>query len=207
MKEGLENFDPHNVLEYLLYFSIPSGDVNPLAHRLMDHFGSLSAVLDAPYEELVKVKGVGNHTALLLKLIPEISRWYQMDKAREVILSTSEEVGRFLLPRYLGRQTETVYLLCFDNKGKLVGSQILFKGSINAAAVSVRLIVQAALKFNATQVVISHNHPGGVALPSEDDMATTRRIAEALNAVGIALADHIIVADDDFVSLKDSGFL
>lgn len=207
--EGLEHFEKHNILELLLFFAIPQGDTNVTAHNLLSHFGSIRAVLDAPYDELVKIKGIGEHGATLIKLIPAIARTYMSESSENSAqyLCTTEARGNYLLPRYFGVLNETVYLLCLDNKGKPLGCSLIFEGSINSSQISLRKIVQTALAFNATCAVISHNHPNGIALPSQADLLTTLKISEALQFINVELIDHILIADGDFISFNDSGFL
>ena len=204
--EGLDHFEEVHVLELLLFFGIPQGDTNPLAHRLLNHFGSLAQVLEAPREELEKVSGVGEHVSTLITLIREISRYYMVNRAGPcVILNTTGACGDYLVPYFMGRRDETVYLLCLDSKCKVICCKEVGSGSVNSASVSTRKIVETALAANATSVVLAHNHPSGFAYPSDEDILTTRRVAVALDAVGILLADHIVVAEDDYVSMVDSG--
>jgi DNA repair protein RadC len=122
-----------------------------------------------------------------------------------VILSTVDACGKYLVPYFQSRRNETVFLLCLDAKCKVLCCKELGEGSVNSAAVPIRRIVEVALGANATSVVLAHNHPSGLAIPSGEDVQTTRRVAIALNAVEITLADHIVVADDDYVSLAQSG--
>lgn len=206
--EGLDGFEDHTALELLLFYAVPQRDTNPIAHALMDRFGRLSAVFDATAEDLMKVEGVGESAALLIKLIPQMSRKYLVSKAdNEICLNTSSKAGRYLLPRFYAHRNEVVYLVCLDAKCKVLGCVLLFEGSVNSAGVSVRKIVEMALSFNATGVILAHNHTSGIALPSADDEKTTITIKNALSAVGIRLNDHIIIADDDFVSMADNGIL
>ena len=111
-----------------------------------------------------------------------------------------------MVPRFFGRKVETVFLLCLDAKCKVLCCREIGEGSVNAASISVRKVVEAALSANATTVVLAHNHPSGVALPSADDVQTTRRIAAALSAVEVKLIDHIVVAEGDFISMVQSGY-
>ena len=206
-QEGLDHFSEIQVLEFLLFYCIPPGDTNLLAHRLLEHFGSLPQVLEAPAAELQKVSGVGPHTAVFLNLITEVGRYYLVNRAGpNVILHTTEKCGQYLVPRFYGRRNETVFLLCLDAKCKMLCCKEVGEGSVNSASISVRRIVEIALAANATTVVLAHNHPSGLAIPSAEDVHTTERIAAALNAVEITLADHIVVADDDFVSMVQSGY-
>ena len=206
-KEGLDNFREHEALELLLYYCIPRQDTNPIAHELIRRFGSYSGVMDAAVEELEKVPGIGTNAATFLALMSQSWRYYQVNRSMqpEVILRTVNHCGEYLIPYFTGRRNETVFLLCLDAKCKVISCREVGEGSVNSAAVPIRRIVEMAMNANATSVILSHNHPSGLALPSGDDVATTRRVAAALDAVEITLVDHIIVADDDFVSLAQSG--
>ena len=204
--EGLDHFEEHQVLELLLYYVIPRKDTNPIAHELLTRFGSLAQVLEAQPEELAKVPGMGDSAATFLSLITSVGRYYLVNRTmQETILPTIENCGRYLMPYFYGRRNETVFLLCLDAKCKVLCCKELGEGSVNSAGVPIRRIVETALAVNATSAILAHNHPSGFALPSGEDVQTTRRVARALDAVEIGLVDHIVVADDDFVSLAQSG--
>lgn len=207
LREGLDNFDEHQVLELLLFYAIPQKDTNPIAHDLLVRFGSLSQVMEAPVSELRKVKGMGEHTATLLALVTAAGRYYMVNRAMQtVILNSMEKCGEYLLPFFVGRRNETVFLLCMDAKCKALCCKEVGEGSVNSAGVPIRRIVEMALYANATTVVLAHNHPSGIAIPSTEDIQTTARVASALRAVEITLADHIVVADNDYVSMAQSGY-
>ena len=207
LSEGLDNFSDIQVLELLLFYAVPRQDTNPIAHALLGRFGTLAQVLEAPVAELEKVKGVGHSAAVLLSLSTELGRRYQVSKMMQTkILTSVEECGKYLVPHFFGRRNETVFILCLDAKCKVLGCVEVGEGSVNSAGVPIRRIVETALAYNATTVIMAHNHPSGLALPSGEDVQTTHRVAAALNAVEISLADHIVVADDDFVSIVQSGY-
>ena len=205
-REGLDNFDELQVLELLLFYCIPRVDTNPISHQLLEHFGSLSQVLEAPQHELERVPGMGPNAAAFLNLITAVGRYYMVNRsAQNTILDSTEACGHYLISHFYGRRNETVFLLCLDAKCKMLCCKEIGEGSVNSAGVPVRRVVETALGANATTVVLAHNHPSGIAVPSHDDVRTTHRIAAALDTVDIILADHIIVADDDFVSMAQSG--
>ena len=205
LKESLDNFEEHQVLELLLFYGIPQRDTNEIAHELIRKFGSLSKVLEATPEELAEVKYVGDNVTTLFRLITEVARYYQVNCAmREQILTSIDACGKYLVPFFRGRQNETVFLLCLDAKCKVLCCEKVGEGSVISAGVPVRKIVEMALKANATSAILAHNHPSGLAIPSGEDIQTTRRVALALDAVEIGLVDHIIVADNDWVSLTQS---
>lgn len=205
--EGLDHFEERHVLELLLSYSIPRKDTAPFAKELLAHFGSFTQVMEATPEELQKVKGVGEHTATLIALTTAVGRYYAVQRATNVeILDSTTKCGRYLVHQFFGRRNETVFLLGLDAKCKVLCCREVGEGSVNSANIPVRRVVEMALAANATTVVIAHNHPSGVAVPSDEDVATTYRLARALDAVEITLADHIVVADEDFVSLVQSGW-
>lgn len=206
-KEGLDNFDELYVLELLLFYCIPRVDTNPIAHRLLDHFGSLTNVFNATADELERVEGVGENTATFLSLITQVGRYYQVKQAEPgKILRTIDQCGNYLVPYFFGREKETVFMLCLDAKCKVICCKMVGEGSVNSANIPVRRVVEMALAANATTVVLAHNHPSGLAIPSPDDIQTTRRIAAALETVEIVLADHIVVSKDDYVSITQSHY-
>lgn len=206
-RDGLDSFTDVQVLELLLFFCIPRRDTNPIAHELINRFGSLDQVLSAPLHELEKVDGIGEQASTLLRLTSQIARSDGVSQvSKDKILNSISKCGNYLKVFFKNKADETVYLLCLDAKCKLLGCVEVGRGSVNTASVSPRKIVEVALSFNATSVVLAHNHPSGVALPSHEDIVTTRRIALALDAVGIVLADHIVVAENDYVSLLESDY-
>ena len=208
LKSGLEGFADHEALELLLFYAIPRQDTNPIAHRLMERYGSLSAVLSAPAEDLKKVEGIGESAAVLLKAAGQIAQKARLsDATAQRPLTDVEAVGAYLLERYAGETHEVVYELCLDQKGKLLACKRLSEGSASSAALDIRKVVENAILTSASAVILAHNHPSGIALPSDDDCAATTQAARALQTIGVTLADHIVVADDDFVSMAQSGYL
>lgn len=207
LKEGLDNFNDINALELLLFYCIPRIDTNPIAHELIRNFGDFAGVLDAKPEELEKIPGIGKNASTFLKLVRDFGRYYQVRQAKPgEILHTTEACGRYLQSFFLSRDVETVFLLCLDAKCKVISCRKVGEGSVNSANVPIRRIVEMALAANATTVVLAHNHPGGLAIPSADDIQTTHRIAQALELVDIVLADHFVVSGNDSVSIVQSGY-
>lgn len=207
-KEGIEHFEPHNMLELLLFFSIPQGDTNELAHTLIREFGSFDRVLDADFDKLLNVSGVGKHTATLLTLIPQLLRYYVNSKNElDIIIPSSHVAGQYILPKYIGVNEETILILHLDAKKKLINTTSYTSGSMSFANIDIRQIVDAVLKNNSQHIIIAHNHPYGLAIPSQDDIKATMKIRDTLKTIGVILDDHIIVADNDYTSFSDSAYL
>lgn len=208
LENGLDSFAPHEALELLLYYAIPRSDTNALAHELIHCFGDLDGVFKAPVEELMKVDGIGENAALLIHLIPQIFRRSQTELDKPgLVISNSDEAGEFFKKYFWGERNELVMLVCLDSKGRMVGKHKLCDGDGAGGAFNVRDVARHTLADNATYVYMAHNHPSGVAKPSHTDIITTRVVNEVLRSMNICLADHIIVAENDYVSLRESGLL
>lgn len=202
---GLDMFDEHQALELLLFYCIPRRDTNEIAHKLITRFGTFAQVLDAPVKELEKVEGVGHSVALYLKLLRDAQRYYRIhNEQNDVVLDNINACGDYLVRYFDGFKVEAVYMLGLDAKCKVLCCREIGRGNVNSAAISVRKIVDVALTENVTSVVLAHNHPSGLAIPSDEDIQTTYRISHALKAIDVVLADHIVVCESDFVSLVHS---
>ena len=205
LREGLDGFTDVQVLELLLFYVVPRKDTNPIAHALVDRFGSLARVLDASVLKLTEVDGITDNGATFLKLVREIERRYALSQGEEIILNTIDDCCEYLTHFFKGKRNETVFLLSLDAKLKLLSCREVGEGSVNYASVPIRRVVEMALDDGATSVILAHNHPSGIAIPSNDDIQTTRRLAMALSTVEIQLVDHIVVAEDEYVSMVQSG--
>ena len=208
LARGLEGWPDHRVLELLLFYTIPQGDVNDLAHELVERFGSLAGVLDASVEELKKVKGVGDHTAVFLRMLPAVLGRYQGARTRlSAIINSPEEAYAWLEPYFFGARNEIVYVLCMDGKRQVLGVRKVAEGSIEMAEVNTRRIAEEAIGLRAAQIYVAHNHVSNLAIPSQADWLTTDTLRGALRPIGIELIDHLVFVDGDMVSLKDSEHL
>ena len=207
-KSGFESMAPHEVLEMLLYSTIPRADTNELAHRLLKHFGGrLSLVLDASYEELLSVEGVGEKTALMLKMLPAAANAYLTDRDRLDSFVDRLQLGEYFISLFAGKQTEEMVIVCLNNRNRFLGCASVGKGTVNGTPLQMRNLLEAVLRWQTTMAVLAHNHPNGLAIPSTEDVVCTQRVEQVLNEVGIVLMDHFIVAEGDYVSMAQSGML
>ena len=205
---GLDSFSDVNALELLLFYALPRQDTNPLAHALLDHFGSLEAVLEATDEELRAIPGMGENAALFLRLIPAMSRRYLLCKSGKIDQITNPEAaGEYMLPFFLYQQEERIYGLFLDSRCHVLSCEELSKGVIDAAEIGVRILIERALDLKCCYVILAHNHPSGVIVPSTEDEIATLRLRQALNTVGITLSDHLIIYGDSYMSMSEVGIL
>jgi DNA repair protein RadC len=208
IEHGLDDFDDHQALELALSFAIPRQDTNPIAHRLITHFGGIYEVFDASFEELIAIEGMGENSATLIKLMPAMGRKCYIAKAKQNrVLNSTDAAGDYLLPYFMFQPDELVYVVCLDVKNKVLCCREISRGSPNMAEISMRKIVELAISKKASGIIIAHNHTSGIAVPSIEDEDTTNKVASALAGIGVKLLDHIIVAGDDFVSMAESGLI
>ena len=208
LRHGADPLADHELLELLLFYAIPRRDTNPIAHELLERFGSLQGVFAAPVEELAQTPGMGRSAAALLKLVMPIYRRARVTAAEnETVLDTSERIGGYFLELFVAERREIMYQLCLDAKGRRINTYKISEGDPACVTVNVRKVVENAILSGAAMVALAHNHPSGVAFPSQEDLTATRQALTALDAVGVQLVEHIITADDDFISLRQEGYL
>ena len=208
LEEGLDSFEPHQVLELLLFFSIPRRDTNEIAHKLLKKFGSLSGVFEADIKELVKVEGIGENSAFLISMIPQLSRRYLNDKWRDKPeLNSSSKAGEYAISLFAGRTYEVFYVICLDAQNRVNHAALVHEGTINEAPIYPRIIVETILRHKANSVILAHNHPGGSLNPSRGDIEATKVIKNALESISVKVVDHIIVCGERYVSFAERGLL
>jgi len=199
LQNGLDSFEKHNILELLLFYSIPQKDTNDLAHTLLDNFGTLKGVFEADFSELIKIPGIKENTATLIKLIPELAREYMFEEiAEERVFDTADKIGKFFVNKYIGEVNEVVYLMLLDNGFKLLNVTKIHEGSVSSARVSPRKIMNQVIKYNASMAVVAHNHPNGLAVPSMEDVNTTYSLRMILENYEVKLIEHILVGGNEY---------
>lgn len=205
LARGLEGWPDHRVLELMLFYAIPQGDVNPLAHELIDRFGSLDRVLDALPRELMKVPGLGEHSITLLKLFPAVQARYEAERSGPgELIQSAAAAGAVLAPYFYGARNEMVYLLCLDSKEKLLAVRKLSEGNLNNSEVTIRRAAEECMATQASYCYLAHNHVSGVALPSPEDMRATDVVQSALAPLGVQVVDHLVFAEGDMVSIRQT---
>ena len=206
-EHGLDGFNDVNVLELLLFYVLPRGDTNELAHRLLEEFGSLDNVFEASLGDLMKVKGVGRETAAFMRLRPEVCRRYLTRRCEGIVINNSIAAGRYIVPMFMFEKSEKCLVVCLDNVGKVIGCRKISSGTPGVSPVDVRQLLEYVISQQSVSVIIAHNHMSASAAPSREDEITTAKIKDLLSAISVKLVDHIVVAGREYVSMYDSGFL
>lgn len=207
LEHGIDCFEEHEILEIFLYTAYSRRNTNDISHQLIDRFGSLEGVLNAGYEELVEEKNVGVTAAALISFMKDFARKYSKSDIAGMRLSTSESVRRFCYDLLKGSTSEEAHALFLDQTLNLIGESQISRGGPNSVDFDLRSIVTRAIRTQCSNIVLAHSHPRGVLLPSTADVASTRRVAQALHNIGIQLVDHIIVNEDDSYSMRTAGML
>lgn len=208
LEEGLDSFADHEALEMLLYYALPQRDTNGIAHDLIQRFGTFSGVLDADISELVKVPKIGENAAVLLTMLPEFFRRYQIDHhGDQPLLANLALAGDYVSSLYIGKMSEEFYLICLNARRELLKTVCIGEGTISEVPVYPRTAVEAALRFNAHSVILAHNHPSGNRHPSAADVKLTNALINALATVDIRVLDHIIICGSSYVSMADLGLI
>jgi DNA repair protein RadC len=206
LTQNIDNMPQHEVLEPLLFLTIPRGDTNLISHKLLEKFGSLSSVLGAPINQLMEVEGVGEQTAFWLHTLPDFFRYYRTDKYD---ISKPFDINiacSFLMDFYTNRHYESVVLMLLDSKQKLLYRGVINEGAIDSVKINNKKIIKIASSIDgARYAIISHNHPSGIAYPSDEDILSSYSIRDCLKTIQIEMVDHIVVSDGESVSMRFSA--
>ena len=202
---GFNGMADHNVLEMLLFFGIPFRDTNEMAHELIERFGSLSAVLEANAKDLVTVKGMTENAACLITMIRPLYKRYMEDlSSRKPEFVSKEKISEFIRSLFLDTTDERLYALAYDSSRRFIGYKNIGDGDVRSSKADIRKLTAFVLESKATGVILAHNHPHGIALPSREDIECTKYIYKILDALKVRLLDHIIVNESDYISMAET---
>ncbi len=201
IETGFDGMANHNILELLLFFGIPYKDTNPIAHELMDTFGSFSGVLKASISELKSVKGMTENAACLINMILPLYARYAQDIKTEKLSMNTDDIVEYMRPKFLDTPNERAYAMCFDNSRCLITVRKLSDGDVNSTLFDMRKLASAVLETKAAAVVLVHNHPNGIPLPSQEDIAQTKFAYDFLQSLKVQLLDHIILSEEGKCSM------
>lgn len=205
MKSGFAGFADHEKLEFLLYYARPRVDTNVMAHELLKKFRNLGGVFDASIDQLTDVDGVGEISAILIKIIPEMTKEYVNIKSKLTVMEDSKAVCEFFKTEFIGERNEKIKIACVDDKLRLIACEVISEGTASSAVVDIKKLISITYKYNCESIIMAHNHPNGDLMPSNEDVTITKDIYRFLKPIGIKLLDHIIVAGGQAVSLKELG--
>ena len=200
-----DSLSDHEVLEFILNYSVIRQNMNPVSHNLIRDFGSIANVFDAEVSELMSVDGVGEISAILLNAIPKIIHRYKLSRLAKISkFNTSRDYKEYFDSLFSSNTVEQFYALLLDKSNKIIQLETLAKGDIDHIPVNTKDVVKQIAKHkNCTKVIVAHNHLIGSISPSSSDLIFTQKLGKLLDSLGIELVDHIIVSDTDLVSFVD----
>jgi DNA repair protein RadC len=205
-KTGLASFQDYEVLELLLTFAIKHKDLKPLAKDLISRFQTFQGVLDAPLNELKTVTGIGEHCAILIKLVKESSDFYLREKIyRKDIISSPEALLKYCKSSMSGLENEQFRVIYLNTKNEVIADEMLQEGTIDQSAVYPRKIIECALKKRASALIFVHNHPSGSPEPSTHDKNLTDMLIQVSDTMGIKVHDHIVIGKQGYFSFREEG--
>ena len=206
LETGLKGFAEHEILEMLLFYTIPRCDTNPIAHAILEEYKTLANVFDADPVSLQKIPQVGENTATLLTMMPHLFRAYENSKyGKDCLIQDSCALGEYAASMLRGKKYEEFALICLDSNRRVHWSGTIISGTIDQLEAYPRLVVEEVIKHNAKTVAFAHNHPGGAVRPSAEDRRATQILVELLNSIDVTVIDHIIVAGDRYYSMSEAG--
>ena len=206
---GLDSLSDHQVLELLLFYCVPRRDTNELAHKMIKEFGSLYNLFDSDPHVIARKCEVSLNVAILIAMMPQIARRYYTSKflLDRPVLNSTKKIGNYGIALMLGRTVEHFFIICLNSQRKLIESVLVAEGTVDETPIYPRKIVEIALKYHATSIVLLHNHPGGSFLPSQQDIDSTRKIISVLEPINIEVLDHIIISGNEYYSFVENGIL
>lgn len=206
--QGGDGLHDYELIEYLLALAIPRRDTKPLAKALLAEFGGIGALMSAPADELMRVKGMGETTIAAIKIVQATAlRMLRTQTASRPVIGNWQALIDYLHADMAHHLIERVRVLHLNTRNMLIRDELIAEGTIDEAAVHVRQILKRAMDLGSAAIILVHNHPGGDPSPSRADIELTRSIATALKAPGIALHDHIIIGTQGHVSLRAQGLI
>ena len=206
-KDGnFENFDERDAICLLLDLANCKGNRLDLAAGLLEEFGSLKSVLEAREEQLIKMEGISRKAAAMIRMIiPFTKVWERINMDNPLRIGNAREAEAYCKSLLIGYRYEVFYVVCLNTKCKILGKRKISDGSISEVNSYPRIIMETALNYNATSILLTHNHPGGTLFASPEDINSTRTIQKLMNGVGIMVLDHIIVSGNDAYSMIQHG--
>lgn len=207
LETGFTGFSEHQIVELMLFYVYAQADTNEIAHRLINHYGSLAAIFDATYEDLMENGKLPARAAFLFKMVPALITVYHDSKNRLKTYDNIEKLKRLFEPYFIGLDHEEFRVACFDTSLRLNACLLISKGGFTSSDVDMRRIVEAAINSKASNIAIAHNHPGAQPLPSPDDLRITKLIKSTMSSIGINLLDHIIIGENRTLSMRESAFI
>ncbi len=207
LETGYAGFSDHQIVEMMLFYVYARADTNEIAHRLINHYGSLAGLFDASYDDLIENGHLPPNAAFLFKMIPGLISVYHDSKCHREVFDNVEKLKKLFEPYFASLDHEELRVACFDAQLRLNSCLVVNSGTLNRSNVDMRKLAEIAINSKATSIAVSHNHPKASPMPSPDDILATKLIGETMNNLGIKLLDHVIVGENRTISMRETAFI
>lgn len=208
LESGFNSFEEHEILEMLLFYSIPRKNTNEIAHNLINKFGNIYKVCNADVELLQEVDGISYNSAILLKMIPSLCKEYTKNIDMDFNFNDINTILKFCINQYTGETTEILKAIYLDNVSNLIACvDICSMNSRNSVIVNATKIIERAEKYKSSKIILIHNHPNGSIVPSQEDIISTNKLIKIFRELRLNILDHIIVANDKAISMVNNGYV
>jgi len=208
VRSGLVGFHDYEIIELLLSLGTPRRDCKQQAKEALARFKTLRGVLEAPTEELQKIKGIGPHSIFGIRLVQEVAREFLRERlAEKPVYRSADEVFDYLFHSMRDLRKEVFKVLYLNSRNQIIETEDMFEGTVNSSAVSPREVVESALRHNAVSLIFAHNHPSGSPEPSKSDKDLTRDLVYAGSIVQVKVLDHLIIGDNRYYSFAGQGLI
>ena len=209
LRSGAVGFADHELIEMILYNTFPRQDTNKIAHKILEEYdNNLCMLIEADPADLMFRCGLNENTAIFFAITAEILRRYSSERFKnKAVMDNSEIAGKYCVYLLSHEKAECFYVISLDAKSRLINKTLIIRGTVSETPVDIRRVVEAVIKSNARSVILAHNHPGGSLVPTVSDIETTVSVVKTLNILDVCVADHIIVADDKYLSMNDKGLI
>ncbi len=205
---GLDSLSDIQVAEFMLFFVFPRGDVNPLAHRLIDRFGNIANIIDADINELKSIDGIGDRAAKAIVNLGELFNKVNDYRAKRYeFLSNFDEICDYFEELMRFMTTENFYIVGIDHSYRIIGKKKLTSGSVKNVGITPLAIANFISSTKPAGVVLAHNHPSGFCFPSEADILSTEKIVPLIENLGVTFVEHVIVGSNGIYGMKHEKIL
>ena len=203
----LSGFAEHEIMELILFFVFPRGDTNAVAHRLLDTFGSVIAVVNAPVEKLAKVENIGQNSAVMLKMLGSVAKYLDKQDLLHIDVRDIPKLSQYLKAMFAGELSERFVVMTVNSNMRINSVEQVTVGGQSVVCPDLKEMAKAVFSSSEENIMLVHNHPGGTSKPSGDDIILTRKIMQYFSPFGINVLDHFVVGRDSVTSMRACGFI
>ncbi|MCD7730583.1 MAG: hypothetical protein LUI05_03695 [Oscillospiraceae bacterium] len=206
VRTGFEGFNDQQIIELILFYCYNRIDTSEMSKRLVNHFGNIGEVMDAPIEDLIRIGQISFSAATLIKVIAKTTQPYYRSHMEKTCFDSPEKLKSLFLSYFISLKHEEFRIACFDNDLRIMNCSIVNTGTLSRDPIDMRRVVEIVIASKATLIALGHNHVGGTPLPSDADIVLTKNIVNLMKCIDVRVLDHVIVGASDSYSMRKNGY-